>query len=224
MSTLQEETRDWVVHDRMFREANMYRRIADTASEQNLPQTAAALPYASEKHRGQTRKGHERIPYINHPLLVTCHAMALGITEDSVLAACLLHDVCEDCGVRPEDLPVEEHTKETVRLVTKGDWPEAERGRMLERYYEGISHSRDAMIVKMLDRCNNISDMTSAFCDSKMAEYINETERYVMPLLNTLRKKYPETGNAVFLVKYQMRTVLTSLKRMLYEKAEANPE
>ena len=30
----------------------------------------------------------------------------MGIKEDTVIASCLLHDVIEDCGKKPEDLPV----------------------------------------------------------------------------------------------------------------------
>jgi GTP pyrophosphokinase len=118
---------------------------------------------------------------------------------------------------------VGERARETVRLVTKwkpsGEENEEEKEARQQEYYRAISENRDAMIVKVLDRCNNISDMAGAFKYPKMAEYINETEQYVMPLLENLKDFYPELHDAAFLVKYQMRTVLTSLKRILYASA-----
>jgi guanosine-3',5'-bis(diphosphate) 3'-pyrophosphohydrolase len=60
-----------------------------------------AYAYAAEKHEGQTRRSGE--PYITHPL-----AVAMILTEmemdDATLAAGLLHDVVEDCGVSRDEL------------------------------------------------------------------------------------------------------------------------
>ena len=78
------------------------KRIADFAAANGLRQTTAALSCAIKLHSGQYRKGIGEVPYVVHPMDMACHAMALGIWEDEVLAAALLHDVCEDCGISPE--------------------------------------------------------------------------------------------------------------------------
>ena len=52
-----------------------------------------------------------------------------------MLAAALLHDVCEDCGVKPEELPVGPEAREVVRLVTK---PEDRTHFSEEAYYREI--------------------------------------------------------------------------------------
>ena len=70
----------------------------------------------------------------------------------------------------------------------------------------------------MIDRCNNVSTMAQSFSDKKLIEYIEETETYVFPVLTTIKKNWPEYNNVVFLVKYQMLSVLESLKVMLMEK------
>ena len=70
----------------------------------------------------------------------------------------------------------------------------------------------------MIDRCNNVSTMAQTFNDKKLAEYIDETETYVFPVLSKIKRTWPEYNNAVFLVKYQMLSVLESLKVMLSEK------
>lgn len=209
----------WEQHDRMFSEKNMYRNVENYARELGLVQTEKALPYALEKHEGQFRKGRDHVPYINHPLQMACHALALGLTEDDLIAAILLHDVCEDCRdeagerISPEDLPVGEVVQEAVRLVTK---PENRKDGWSEQdYYLAISENRLAVLVKILDRCNNISMMATGFTKDRMASYIDETEEYVFPLLDKMKKEFPECYNAAFLVKYQILSILGSMKRLL---------
>src|SRR5690554_6047925 len=55
-----------------------------------------AFYFAQEKHKGQFRKSGE--PYISHPVNVMAILEKLDFSSD-VLAAALLHDVVEDCGV-----------------------------------------------------------------------------------------------------------------------------
>ena len=108
--------------DRLFNEARMATYVGAYCNAKHYYQAKKALSFARSKHSGQFRKkGHsgEKVPYIYHPLLMTCHALALGFEDDDILAACLLHDVCEDCGVAPEELPVNETVQEAVRLLTK---------------------------------------------------------------------------------------------------------
>ena len=200
--------------DRLFNEQRMATYVSAYCDAKRLYQTKRSLAFAREKHSGQFRKeGHsdERIPYIYHPLLLTCHALALGLEDDDLLSACLLHDVCEDCGVLPEELPVNEETREAVRLLTKPSGfgktePE------YRAYYAGIAGNRIALIVKFLDRCSNVSDMAASFSEEHMAEYIRETMEYFPPLMNTARKAYPEYSNQLFLIRYHMNSVLEALR------------
>ena len=200
--------------DRLFSEARMATYIGAYCNAKELYQTKRALTFAREKHDGQYRKkGHsnERVPYIYHPLLLTCHALALGLEDDDLLSACLLHDVCEDCGVQIDELPVNNHTREAVRLLTKPDTfgktdPE------YRTYYDGIAGNRIALMVKILDRCNNVSSMATSFSDEHMAEYIMETRKYIHPLIEKARDEYPEYSNQLFLIRYHMNSVLEALR------------
>ena len=200
--------------DRLFDEAHMITYIGAYCNAKHLYQTKRALTFAREKHDGQYRyKGHgeDRVPYINHPLLLTCHALALGLEEDDLLTVCLLHDVCEDCGVSPEELPVSDTAKEAVRLLTKPeDYKDTEEER--NAYFGGIAGNRIAVMVKVLDRCNNISGMASSFSDEKMAEYIRETQDYIHPLIEKARHEYPEYSNQYFLIRYHMNSVIEALR------------
>jgi len=200
--------------DRLFNETRMATYVGAYCNAKHLYQTKRALAYAKEKHNGQFRKvghGDERVPYIYHPLLLTCHALALGLEEDDLLSVCLLHDVCEDCGVKPEELPFNEEVREAIRLLTKPEnFEKTEKEKAI--YYEGMTGNRIAVIVKLLDRCNNISSMATSFTDRHMAEYIKETQEYIHPLMEKARDEYPEYSNQLFLIRYHMNSVLEALR------------
>ena len=51
--------------------------------------------------------------------------------------------------------------------------------------------------------------------ESKMVRYINETEKWVYPLLQLAKSEYPQYSNQIFLIKYHMTSVISSLKFQL---------
>ncbi len=65
---------------------------------------ADALAFATEAHAGQLRKGPAQMPYITHPIAVANILWETGERSPIVLAAALLHDTVEDCGVTREQL------------------------------------------------------------------------------------------------------------------------
>ena len=202
--------------NQIFDPQKMYTYIGAYANAKGFHQTMRALPFARDKHSGQLRKGRggTPVPYIYHPLLVTCHALALGIYQDEFLAAALLHDVCEDCEVTLDELPVNDKARELVRLVTKPanftKTPENEK-----LYYDGIASNGYACLIKLLDRCHNVSGMSGCFDDAHMASYIIETETYIMPLLNRVKLYLPEYDDQAFLIKYHMVSVLETIKHYM---------
>lgn len=212
----------WKIRDQYFSDVHMFTRVKTVAELRNLKQTYRALYYMKEKHSGQTRKAMKysdaMLPYIIHPLMMACHALSMNLLDDELLAAILLHDVCEDCSVAAEDLPFSPEVRRIVDLVTKKDHPGLTKEEYTREYYQGISGDPKAMVVKILDRCNNVSTMALSFSDQKLNEYIQETEDHVMPLLKKLKQEEPEYHNAVFLIKYQLLSLLESLKVMLLEK------
>ena len=197
----------WDLHDAMFSIDHMYTFLRSAAAARGLTQASRVLPKVRVWHAGQVRKGKDQIPYEYHPYLLACHALALGINDDDVIATALLHDVLEDSNASVEDLPVNDTVKEAVvKLTRTGD---------LDTYYEAIQENRIATLVKCLDRCNNISCMATGFTKERMIAYIDETEQYVIPLLRTMKHNYPEYYNAAFLIKYHIVSVMESLKRLL---------
>ena len=98
-----------------FNEERMFTYVKGFAMGCKLPETLKALNYARKLHKGQYRKSGE--PYIIHPLTMVCQAISLGIENDIILSAILLHDVVEDCNVSVNDLPCNEEVKKTVNLL-----------------------------------------------------------------------------------------------------------
>ena len=209
---------DWIIAGSLFSPEHMYSRIAVTSELEGLRETSSALRFMKKQHEGQFRKpslfSDVKVPYITHPLMMACHAHALGIREDKILATILLHDVCEDCDVTPEDLPFSEEVREAVRLLSFQVQPGESRVDAKKRYYAAIAENRIARIVKILDRCNNISTMASSFTQKKLIAYVNETEKHVMPMLEEAKYTIPEYADAFYLLKYHMRSVLESIIAM----------
>lgn len=209
----QEEQQQWTLHARLFDETHMYTFVSAQARALGLEQTLQALPFMRQKHAGQKRKGPSAVPYVIHPLTMACHALAMGIREDDVLAALLLHDVVEDTGTALDELPAEPRVKEAVRLVSWNsyDLPEPEIDAV---YYGNIAKNPLACLVKCIDRCNNLSGMADGFSRKKMADYVVHTEKYVLPLLDVIKNR-SAWNNAAWLLRYQMTALLETFKRLL---------
>lgn len=49
---------------------------------------------------------------------MACNALGMGIRDDGAIATILLHDVCKDCAVTLNELPVTDAVKHSVDLMT----------------------------------------------------------------------------------------------------------
>ena len=207
----------WELHDAMFSVDNMLRRIKMYAQAKKYSETQKALRIMLKYHEGAVRKSThgEDVPYVIHPLMMACQAFALRIDSDELIATVLLHDVVEDCDVTAEELDVNEVIKNAVNTLSFVEKPELGKELSQRVYYDGIRQNKIASIVKLLDRCNNVSTMATGFSKDKMIKYIDETEELVLPLLNNVKHEYDEYYDAAFLLKYQILSVLETLKRTL---------
>ncbi len=194
---------------------SLYRFIYEKAVEHNYRQTLAALPFAKKCHEGQFRDGDEGIPYFTHPLTLARHAYALGIRDDEVFAALLLHDVVEDCDVNADELPASDRVKRAVTLVTFKINPGETKPEAKARYFKEIETDSLASLCKIIDRCNNISTMAKTFKVERMQRYITETETYILPLIASLEHLEPSYSEYCFLLAYQIKSILRTLKRFI---------
>lgn len=201
-------------HKKIFDWEKMSGFVKHTARAKGFRDTLRALDFAIQAHENQTRK-RSNVPYIYHPLNLACHCFAMGIEDDEIIAACLLHDTIEDCGCDYDDLPVSEGTKELVRLMTKEKSEKGEdREKILKNYYKGLKSDSRAALIKCIDRCNNLTTMSWGMSREKIYRYIDETERYVLPLLKVV-KNDPDLNDAAWLLKYQIESTLDIYKRLM---------
>jgi (p)ppGpp synthase/HD superfamily hydrolase len=127
-----------------------------------------AAQFADRAHMGQVRKYSHR-PYIEHPMRVAGAMMlrtdidAGGIGEQVVCAA-WLHDVLEDSPTTVEQLG--EFGPVITTIVVELTHPPLSAGNRAKRnafYFKRLAKaSREAQIVKLLDRIDNLRDMDSA--------------------------------------------------------------
>ena len=191
----------------------MYAHIHDFAVSRQMEQTLQALSFAWKMHSGQYRKSGEQ--YIIHPLTMACHALSLGMDDDTLISTILLHDVCEDCGVASHELPVNHKVRHGVELMTftvlEGETKDAAKC----RYYDRLGENKTAAVTKLIDRCHNVSTMTGAFSKEKMKAYIEETREYVLPLLYRTRESYPELAEVLFSIHYHITSVIDAAEQIL---------
>ena len=211
-SILENKSVTFNTKDAIYNWEHMKTFVKTTAGILNMVNTLKALDFAVEAHKGQKRKKSE-IPYIYHPLNMACHALSMGIKEDEIIAAILLHDVVEDCEKTIDELPVNVETKELVRLLTKED-TDGSNGKTTEEYYGELALNPKAALIKCIDRCNNMTTMSWGLSHEGIYKYIAETEKYYPKLLKTA-KDTPEYTNASWLLKYQIESMLDIYKRLM---------
>lgn len=200
-----------------FDHEKMYTYIRGYASGAQMDQTLRALSFARAKHEGQSRKSGE--PYIIHPLTMACNALSMRIRDDAVIATILLHDVCEDCGVAIAELLVNAEVKHSVELMTFTVMDGETKDMAKVRYYNMMLESRPATLCKLIDRCHNVSSMAGTFSKEKLIAYIEETRRFVLPLLKNAKVAYPNDADILFVLKYHICSVVDSIEAtmMAYE-------
>ena len=193
--------------------AELYDFIQSFAEQQKKPQTLKALPFGRKMHSGQYRLGGGNLDYYYHPMSACAHAIALGITRDEVLAASLLHDVCEDCSVTPEELPVRGEVRKAVAYLTR----DKQTGWTLpgkELYYKNIQNDKTAVLVKLLDRCDNISTMHTGFNRDRMIAYGKDTACWIYPLFEKALQAWPEYRIQLAMIRLRMDAVLETIQAL----------
>ena len=210
-----EADKDWELKPVNFDVSHMFTFVKGRAQMLGFSQTLAVMDLLRPAHGEQKRRskyGFE-CPYMAHPLTMACHALAMGLREDDVLAAALAHDMVEDAHMKPAELPVGDRVREAVRLVSKNMYDPNEPDWM-EQYFANIRKNPLACMVKCLDRTNNLAGMADAFSREWMIRYTAETDRYYPALLDVI-KKVPEWNDAWWLLRYQMMTMTEAFKRLL---------
>ena len=215
LDSLLREDGGWTLKPINYDPDRMFTFVKGRAQTFCLPQTLKVLDMVKPAYDSlprRSRYGFET-KYTVHPLTMACHALAMKLRDDDVIAAALAHDMLEDTPIKLADLPVNGRVKEAVRLVSKNEYDHGDP-HWEDRYFGEILKNPLACMVKCLDRVNNLAGMADAFTWKKMVKYTAETDRYYPALLDVL-KKIPEWNDAWWLLRYQMNTMTEAFKRLL---------
>ena len=154
----------------------------------------AAYEFASQAHQGQMRKSRE--PYLEHPLQTAMTLAELRLDADT-LAAALLHDVPEDCGISLEEVEANFGSEVTslVDGVTKlskltnraeGDeWKSKFQAENLRKMLVATAKDLRVVFVKLADRLHNMGTL-GALPPKKRQAIAQETLEIYAPLAHRL--------------------------------------
>ena len=150
-----------------------------------------AVAFAAERHQDQRRKGHRRLPYINHPVRVAETLWTVGEVRDVVtLVAALLHDTLEDTATTPDEIEARfgPSVLSVVREVTDDKALSKAMRKQLQVEHAPHASSR-AKAIKLADEIANVGDLTSEppadWPPSRIREYVDWAEQVVVGLRGT---------------------------------------
>ena len=210
-----EEEKSWELKPVNYDFDHMFTFVKGRAQMMGMTQTLAVLDLLRKAHGTQERESRYGFStsYMVHPLTMACHALAMGLRDDDIIASCLAHDMVEDSGIRLSELPVGDRVREVVRLVSYNTYDES-RQDLDDIYFENIRKNPMACLIKCLDRCNNMAGMADCFTRERMIRYTVLTDTYYPAILDVI-KKVPEWNDAWWLLRYQLMTMTETFKRLL---------
>lgn len=167
-----------------------------------------AARFARDAHTGMTRKFSGR-PYYEHVARVAARvSMIPGATEE-MIAAAYLHDTIEDCGVTKNEL-TEAFGPKVAHLVAELTNPSAfeplaSEKRAVRRAADRdhLSEvSREAKLIKMADRIDNLLDFSVAEAGDKFSLLFAKETRALLAVI----------GDANPMIKKDALAIVTSIE------------
>lgn len=156
-------------------------------SEEDKAKIRKAYEFAFKSHHGQVRKSDE--PYIIHPVEVAISLAHLNADADTICSG-LLHDVIEDCEVKPAE--IEGRFGIDVRKIVEGvtklgkfsfSSKEERQAENFRKLLVAIAEDVRVVLVKLADRRHNMLTLDH-MKPSKQAEIAQETLEIYAPLAN----------------------------------------
>ena len=167
-----------------------------------LPEDKVALVekgyhFAAEHHNGQSRMSGG--PYIEHPLKTAISLADLHL-DFTTIAAALLHDVMEDCGVTYDELAeafgddvarlvdgVTKLTRMDLKLTSQEDHQQEERlhAESLRKMLVAMAEDIRVVLIKLADRLHNMATL-DALAPHRRRGIAQETLDIYTPLAHRL--------------------------------------
>jgi GTP pyrophosphokinase len=175
-----------------------------------MRQSIASLGFAREKHEGYTRKGNGQ-PYIIHPLSMACYAVGIGIRDDKIIAAMLLHDVPEDTKTPLSELPVDDEVRLIVDCMTIQPYQNESKWQCKERYFNNLLRHPGAVICKGADRFDNLSTMEGEMPIDSIEKNVVETKNLLLPIMRKAKNHWPDMYDYINTYRHNIKVLCRAL-------------
>ena len=171
-------------------------RAAEYLPADRIPFLREAYDFAAACHEGQTRRTGDA--FITHPLAVTYEVTRLELDANAVAAA-LLHDVQEDCGIANEEIALK-FGLDVARIVdgltkleklpmkfaaTDQFARDSVQAQNLRKMFLAMAEDIRVVLIKLCDRLHNMRTLW-AFNAEKQQRISLETQEIFAPLANRL--------------------------------------
>ena len=171
-----------------------------------------AMNYASQYHTG-TRKD-QITPEFEHQVSIALYIRSISsglMHPEKTLIAAFLHDVPEDYNVPFPEISnlFGLDMSQTIGLLTK-KYKGGPRDQ--KTYFEDIAGCPIASVVKGIDRIHNIQTIPYVFTFGKQKDYITEAETFILPMLKTARRNFPEQDCAYENIKNVLESQIDLIK------------
>ncbi len=125
--------------------------------------------FARERHKGQL--DDEGKDYFEAHVIKVCNAVKQLTSDTEIILAAILHDTIEDTNTTYEELK-EKFGQRVADLVNEL----THEGKVDEYgFYFPRLKSKEAIIIKLIDRASNISRMNS-WSEQRQKSYLNKTK------------------------------------------------
>lgn len=169
-------------------------KVGTYLSDEDVARVKTAYDFAARAHHGQLRKTGE--PYLAHPLNTALALVDFQLDADTIAAA-LLHDVTEDCGVPADEIEARfgPEVAKLVDGVTKlnklsrrtrtGETKSSVQAENLRKMLLATAEDLRVIIIKLSDRLHNMRTLGALPADKRRA-IARETLEIYAPLAHRL--------------------------------------
>ena len=176
-------------HERDLNIDELCKRVEAYYPDADFALLRKAYFYAENAHKGQMRSSGEE--YIIHPINVAGTLVKLRMDMDSIISG-LLHDVVEDCDIKPEEVEAEFST-EIAQIVVgltkiskiKFKTKEESQAENFRKMVVAMAKDLRVIIVKLADRMHNMRTLQYV-SDVKQRKIAQETLDIYVPLASRL--------------------------------------
>ncbi|MFH0941834.1 MAG: bifunctional (p)ppGpp synthetase/guanosine-3',5'-bis(diphosphate) 3'-pyrophosphohydrolase [Chloroflexota bacterium] len=174
-------------------DAQLQKKAGEYLPPDKLALVAKAYQYAVKAHQDQFRESGE--PYVTHPLAAALLLAELQLDANS-LAAALLHDVPEDCGIplteieaefSPEIAKLVDGTTKLGKLTRTGEVASASEAHLqnLRKMLVAMAEDLRVVFIKLADRLHNMRTLEHLL-PAKQQAIAQETMEIYAPLAHRL--------------------------------------